>query len=317
MQSGAAPGKWREHFSETLAGADVVIVPDNDEAGQNHIEQVARALDGKAARVRVLDLVNLPRKGDVSDWLGRGERGPDDLYALAENTPTWRHHPTANLSAVWYGDEDNEAALSWLVKGLLIDGGLSAVFGSPGSSKTFMVLDLALHVAHGQDWFGKKVATGGVVYVSGEGGGGMRLRMKAWRKEKGGPDRAPFVLVPESVNLFDDDAGAEMLIADVRAHAVAMDCPVRLVVLDTLSRMIGSGDEDKARDINVIVQRAERIQRETGAHVLVVHHSGKDRDRGMRGSNALLGAVDAALEVARFDSGAVRGTGAEGEGRGR
>jgi hypothetical protein len=77
--------------------------------------------------------------------------------------------------------------------------------------------------------------------------------------------------------------------------------PLRLVVLDTLSRMIGSGDEDKARDINVVVQKAERIQRELGCHVLVVHHSGKDRDRGARGSNALLGAVDAAIEIIRHD----------------
>ncbi len=110
-------------------------------------------------------------------------------------------------------------------------------------------------------------------------------------------------MVPESVNLFDDDGGTEALIADVNEYAPAMGMPVRLIVLDTLSRMIGSGDEDRARDINVIVQRAERIQRETGAHVLIVHHSGKDKDRGMRGSNALLGAVDAAWEVSRFETG--------------
>ena len=87
----------------------------------------------------------------------------------------------------------------------------------------------------------------------------------------------------------------------MKAHGAALGVPVRLIVLDTLSRMIGSGDEDKARDINMVVQRAEQVQRETGAHVLIVHHSGKDRDRGMRGSNALLGAVDASIEVSRHE----------------
>jgi hypothetical protein len=94
-----------------------------------------------------------------------------------------------------------------------------------------------------------------------------------------------------------------MLVSDILACRQRMGEEVGLVVLDTLSRMIGSGDEDRARDMNVIVQRAEKIQRETGAHVLLVHHTGKDKDRGMRGSNALLGAADAALEVSRFETG--------------
>jgi 5S rRNA maturation endonuclease (ribonuclease M5)/KaiC/GvpD/RAD55 family RecA-like ATPase len=293
-------GKWRDEFSEHFEGADVVILPDNDEAGRDHAEKVARSLSGRAARIRVVDLPNLPRKGDVSDWLKAGGT-VEALHALVEQAPTWRVKTAARLPVVWYGDEDSAPPLSWLVKGLLVDGGLSAVYGPPGTSKTFVALDLALHVAHGRDWFDRRVSPGAVVYVSGEGASGMLLRMKAWRQEKGDETRAPFALVPSSVNLFDDETGADMLIDDVKAHGAALGLPIRLVVLDTLSRMIGSGDEDKARDINVVVQRAEKIQRETGAHVLIVHHSGKDRDRGMRGSNALLGAADAVIEVSRHE----------------
>jgi KaiC/GvpD/RAD55 family RecA-like ATPase len=299
-------GKWRLDFIEHFVGADVVIVPDNDDAGRDHADKVARALAPVATRVRLLTLPNLPRKGDVSDWLNAGGTA-EELHRLTEATPTWRPAVVTRLPAVWWGDEDKQPPLSWLVKGLLIDGGFSTVYGPPGTSKTFLVLDLALHVAHGRDWFGRRVAAGGVVYVSGEGGSGMRMRMKAWRQEKDGEAGKPFVLVPSSVNLFDDEDGVETLIADVKEHAAAMREPLRLVVLDTLSRMIGSGDEDKARDINVVVQRAERMQRELGCHVLVVHHSGKDRDRGARGSNALLGAVDAAIEIARHESGLCEG----------
>jgi KaiC/GvpD/RAD55 family RecA-like ATPase len=295
-------GKWRHEYSEIFKDAHVVVLPDNDEPGAAHGEQVAKALSDTAASVKVLQLPNLPRKGDVSDWLASGGTG-SALLAMAEEASAWRPQQIRRLPAVWYGDEDKEPQLSWLVKGVLIEGGLSAVFGAPGSTKTFLVLDMALHIAHGRDFFGHRVAAGGVVYVSGEGGAGMRLRMKAWRQERNGSARVPFVMVPTSVNLFDDNEGVEALISDIRAHAETMGQPCRLVVLDTLSRMIGSGDEDRAHDVNVIVQRADRIQRETGAHVLVVHHSGKDKDRGMRGSNALLGAVDAAIEVTRHDSG--------------
>lgn len=299
-------GKWKLEFIEHFVGADVVIIPDNDDAGREHVDKVARALSPVATRVRVLMLPNLPRKGDVSDWLDAGGTA-EDLHRLADAAPNWKPAVVTRLPAVWWGDEDKQPPLAWLVKGLLIEGGFSTVYGPPGTSKTFLVLDLALHVAHGRDWFGRRVAEGGVVYVSGEGGSGMRMRMKAWRKEKDGEPGKPFVLVPSSVNLFDDEDGVETLIADVKEHAAAMTVPLRLVVLDTLSRMIGSGDEDKARDINVVVQRAERMQRELGCHVLVVHHSGKDRDRGARGSNALLGAVDAAIEIARHETGVCEG----------
>ncbi len=294
--------KWRDEFAGIFEGARVIVLPDNDEPGAEHAEMVARSLRNVAQSVKVLQLAGLPRKGDVSDWLAAGGTGAQ-LQDMAEAAPEWRAQRIGRLPAVWFGDEDREPPLSWLVKGVLVDGGLSAVFGAPGSSKTFLVLDMALSIAHGFEFFGHKVMQGGVVYVSGEGGSGMRQRMKAWRNLKGDRERAPFVMVPASVNLFDNDDGVSDLIGEVAAHAQTMGHPVRLVVLDTLSRMIGSGDEDRAHDVNVIVQKAERIQRETGAHVLVVHHSGKDRDRGMRGSNALLGAVDAAIEVTRHESG--------------
>jgi hypothetical protein len=295
-------GKWKSDYAEAFRGADVVIIPDNDDTGRDHAETVARSLHKVAERVRVLDLVSLPRKGDVSDWIDAGA-SREDLYELVETATDGRPHTTTHLPMVWFGEEDSGPALSWLVKGLLVDGGLSAIYGAPGTSKTFLAVDMALSIAHGREWFGLKTRRTGVVYVSGEGGPGMRRRMKAWRQERDGDPTAPFVMVPSSVNLFDDESEADMLVSDILACRQRMGEEVGLVVLDTLSRMIGSGDEDRARDMNVIVQRAEKIQRETGAHVLLVHHTGKDKDRGMRGSNALLGAADAALEVARFETG--------------
>jgi putative DNA primase/helicase len=65
-------GKWRDRYSDYLSGASVVILPDNDEPGRRHAEEVARSLHGKATSVKVLELPNLPEKGDVSDWLEAG-----------------------------------------------------------------------------------------------------------------------------------------------------------------------------------------------------------------------------------------------------
>ena len=65
-------GKWRTEYSDSLRGKDVVILPDNDEPGRKHASQIARSLSGKARSVKVVELPDLPKKGDVSDWLDGG-----------------------------------------------------------------------------------------------------------------------------------------------------------------------------------------------------------------------------------------------------
>jgi hypothetical protein len=79
-------GKWRDEYSELLRGRAVVIVPDNDAPGSEHAAKVSNSLRGVASSVRVLELPDLPPKGDVSDWLAAGHTA-DELRSLAENAP--------------------------------------------------------------------------------------------------------------------------------------------------------------------------------------------------------------------------------------
>ncbi len=81
-------GKWRDHYSEHLRGAKVVILPDNDEPGRKHAQQVANSLYGKTGSVKVLELPSLPEKGDISDWLAVGGT-KDELLQLAAEAPEW------------------------------------------------------------------------------------------------------------------------------------------------------------------------------------------------------------------------------------
>jgi len=81
-------GKWRSEYSHTLRGRAIIILPDNDEPGRAHAQQVAHALHRVAASVKVLELPGLPDHGDVSDWLDAdGTR--EALEALAAQTPLW------------------------------------------------------------------------------------------------------------------------------------------------------------------------------------------------------------------------------------
>lgn len=85
-------GKWRKSDSEPLKGRPVVILPDNDTAGQNHASRVADSLRGIASSIKVLALPGLPEKGDVSDWLDAGGT-PEELLRLATEAPEWTPLP--------------------------------------------------------------------------------------------------------------------------------------------------------------------------------------------------------------------------------
>lgn len=81
--------KWRDSYSPPLAGADVVILPDNDEPGRQHAAMVANSLrraGSRAACVRVLPLPGLPDKGDVFDWIAAGGTAAD-LVQLTASAP--------------------------------------------------------------------------------------------------------------------------------------------------------------------------------------------------------------------------------------
>ncbi len=69
--SGGA-GKWRADYAQFFVGADVVILPDNDPAGDAHAKQVAQMLDGVASHVHIVQLPGLRSKEDVSDWIDAG-----------------------------------------------------------------------------------------------------------------------------------------------------------------------------------------------------------------------------------------------------
>ncbi|OSP53846.1 hypothetical protein BV911_15750 [Pseudoruegeria sp. SK021] len=187
----------------------------------------------------------------------------------------------------------------YLIKGWLDRGAFSVTYGESNVGKTFFALDLSLHIAASHDWHGCKVDGGSVVYVAGEGGSGVLNRIEAVKREH--PDLIAaasengFSLLPTVLDLCGiGDAGA--LIEALRGAV-----PV-LIVVDTLARAMGAGDENTATDMGAFVRNIDAIREATGAHVMVIHHSGKDASKGARGSSALRGAVDTEIELTRTDN---------------
>jgi len=109
----------------------------------------------------------------------------------------------------------------------------------------------------------------------------------------------PFHVIPVSVNLLNDDEAVERLINTARVKGASM------VVLDTLARVIAGGNENSSEDMGALIGNCDRIRAETRAHVMLIHHTGKDEARGARGHSSLRAATDTEIEVASGLNGSV------------
>lgn len=188
--------------------------------------------------------------------------------------------------------------VAWLIENYLEMDALSMMFGPSGGGKSFVVVDMACCIATGTPWHGMATTKGSVFYVAGEGHNGLAKRFAAWQKAYKTP-------IDKSVPLFKSNRAVMMLNAaaalemsnEVEALAQATGMPPALVVIDTLARNFGDGDENTQKDAGRFIEHIdEYIRRRWNCNVMVVHHSGHDMDRA-RGSSAFKGAMDQELWV--------------------
>lgn len=209
------------------------------------------------------------------------------------------------LAPIAWRDIDALPRGEYLVKHLLDRGTMSVVYGPSNCGKTYLGLDLALHVALGWEWHGRKVKPGAALYLALEGGLGIADRLKAFEYHHGAdPADVPFYVIPTALNLCDPSADTGELIAEVQRLGQA----VQMIVVDTLSRAIAGHNENDSADMTGFVRNCDRIRQETGAHVLAIHHSGKDETKGSRGHSSLRAAVDTEIEVAKDEAGTITAT---------
>jgi RecA-family ATPase len=181
-----------------------------------------------------------------------------------------------------------------LIEGLLDAGTFSIVFGASGAGKTFFVLDLAAHIPLGWEWREHTVKKGSTVYIAAEGGSGFAQRLTAFRHHHEiETEGVEFYVIAEPIDLCQSDADTKTLTERIAALAE----PPALIVVDTLSRSLAGGNENASDDMGAFVQHCDELRASTGAHIMVVHHTGKDDSRGARGHSLLKAAADTEIEV--------------------
>lgn len=224
------------------------------------------------------------------------------MNAVSEIYETWAQQFSKGtggpLPLVYFDQIEPSTDVRDFVQGVLMEQSLAVIYGESNSGKTFLATSLALAVASGTEWFGRRVEQGGVLYLALEGGQGFRNRIHAWR-EKHDALETPvfFAAIPAQVNLLDPEADVQRVIDAAKDAAAHMGVSIKLIVVDTLARAMAGGNENAPEDMGALVMNADTIREATGATLLYIHHTGKDTAKGARGHSSLRAAIDTEIEV--------------------
>lgn len=281
-------GKWRDEYAEVLRGSSVVILPDNDEPGRAHATAVAGSLHAAGAAVRVVELPNLPPKGDISDWLAGGG-DLDTLDRLASQAKPWR--PAGPPRKFWRLRElleDDEIMrppvpivprIAW--------GGRSTLFaGTDKVGKSTLTGFIAAQVSRGGDFLGQPCQEGVALIVGLE-----EFVGDAARRMRGFDADGDRVIITD--RLPADPLTRPQAIRDL----ISETTPI-LVIVDSLITY-GEGrvsDASSSAQTGPVVNELTKVAHDTGVALILIHHARKSDGR-VRDSSAIPAATDLVLEV--------------------
>jgi hypothetical protein len=234
----------------------------------------------------------------------RGEfDDPDPVVPIPDFIGETNDDGSHKYRITWYDPSDLKKMPppKYLIAPYLLEQSFAVLFGAPASYKSFLALDWALSIAHGVDWNGRAVEQGKVIYLAMEGQSGLIQRMDAWHHDNGLQlEDANITCAVMPLSLADEMTPT----SDINEMITSLDARLggempKLIIVDTLARSFTGKDENSAIDMGIFVRNVDILKNHYSCTVMAVHHSGKDTDKGMRGSSALRGAVDSEFEIKR------------------
>lgn len=180
---------------------------------------------------------------------------------------------------------------NWLVENYLEQQSLNMIYGEPGTYKSFMAMELAFCIGHGLDWYGNATLKGDVVYLAGEGASGIQKRFAALEAKYSNTQQGIFVS-SKPAEILSTNSVDEILEAIDENK-----CKPVLIVVDTLHRNFGEGDENSSKDVGAFIKHLDLIKEKTGAAILCIHHSGHNNSNHSRGSSAIRASLDTEYQL--------------------
>jgi len=276
--SPGGPGKWRKDYGQHFAGVHVVILPDNDEPGQKHAQQVAKSLSGVAAAVKVLALPGLPEKGDPFDWIEAGG-AVKELWRLVEQADGGNAESSGGRQPLLLNE--------WLTRDLpepdfLLGEFLSTttraiIVGPTGLGKTMFGLAVSISIASGQGFLHWRAwRSARVLFVDGEmSRRQMKRRLQDAVRRAGGKPEGLMVLSKEDhpdMPPLNTPNGQKWLDAFISKHG-----PFDLVIFDNIQALLVGDMKEEEQWAGVLPWVRDLTRRSIGQ--LWFHHTGHDETK--------------------------------------
>jgi putative DNA primase/helicase len=292
-------GGWRPEFAPFCAGKTIYILPHNDKAGREFAQRLARDVSAFARKVKIVELPDLPQKGDASDYLESHD--PIDLQEELRRAPLYQAPVPKSLYDASsfnvqplrdYYDEPEEEQ-RWIVDGLFPAGGMSLLTAKPKVGKTTLSRQLALDVAAGEPFLERATEQGSVIILALEE---KRAEVKRHFRDLGATGDEPIRIhcAPAPVKAMEQ---ARNLLREYPA--------TKLLIIDPLFKFARVQDGNDYAQVTLALEPLLALARETGTHVMLVHHCRKgqleDAADGILGSTAIFANADTAVVLKRYD----------------
>ncbi len=280
---------WNDSLNKWFADRRVILIPDNDSAGYQHIQKVANSIVRASKSLHFVKLDGkVKEKGDISDYLDSGG-DIEELILTAEEYKEDTKNVFKTMSVFDIMSLQNQ---NFLIENLIPENSLSVLYGQPASYKSFVSIDLSLSIASGLDWQGFNSGKGKALYIASEGVGGLKKRIKAWLLKNKPQQNPDFHVLAQTVNFLEQEE-LDKLVDTINSIGKSF----KIIVVDTVARALSNAgsDENSASDMGAFISSCDYIRERIGCAVLVIHHSGKNESSGLRGSSALLGGVDTSI----------------------
>lgn len=219
---------------------------------------------------------------------------------MNEDQPQAEKKPRYVIRPVSMSGYSPDLTARHVIDGMLYRGEVSVLFGPSNSGKSAVVIRLGQAVASGEPILGAEVQKGGVLYVAAEAPISVRDRAHLILADDEARDR--FMVIAGRPNLNDDEYVQAMISAGLAA-TISSTVPLALLVFDTGARSFGGADENSNEEMTRVIERAGEIAAALNIHVMIVHHTGKEGDRGARGASAIRDACETEIRCTYGENG--------------